>query len=81
MQYKPAYMVVNNGQTRVFVGNYDNLADLRSEFRNELWECWEEKGVLLLRLLTSKELEERRIEERLRSLLFFIFMQTLSRSL
>ena len=72
MQYKPAYMVVNNGQTKVFVGNYDNLGDLRSEYPAEYWVCWNEGDHLLVRLLSSAEFAERKRDERHRSSLFFI---------
>ena len=74
MQYKPAYMVVNSGQTKVFVGNYDNLGDLRSEYSAEYWECWNEGDHLLVRLLSPAEFAERKRDERHRLSLFLFFM-------
>ena len=59
MQYKPAYMVVNSGRVKVFIGNYDNLNDLRSEY-SEYWECWSEKDILLVRILTPAEYAEKK---------------------
>lgn len=73
MQYKPAYMVVNSGQTKVFIGNYDNLADLRSEYSNEYWECWDKGNKLFVSLLSPQEFAERKRDKRHRLSLFYFF--------
>ena len=75
MQYKPAYMVVNSGRTKVFIGNYDNLADLRSEYSNEYWECWSEGEKLFVSILSPQEFAERKRDKRHRLSLFYFLRQ------
>lgn len=57
MQYKPAYMVVNNGQLEAFVGNYDSLEDVRADYPKHMFVCWIEKDRFLIRVLSLEELK------------------------
>lgn len=58
--YKSAYMVVFRGVTS-FVGNYDNLADLRYDYPSSTFECWAEGGRLFVRMLTPDEARLKRL--------------------
>lgn len=64
MQYKPAYLVVNNGRTLAFVGNYDSYQDVKYDFDSNLYEVWTEKDCFMVRLLTPAEYAERQQERR-----------------
>ena len=61
MWYKPAYFITNSG-AKGFVGNYDNLADLRYDYPNDLFECWNGDGCLYVRMLTPDEYRRRKYD-------------------
>ena len=73
MQYKPAFMII--GDEERFIGNYDNLADLRSEYSTEYWDCWDDGQKLIIRYLSSKEIADKKDEQKRSS--FFYFMASM----
>ena len=70
MQYKPAFMIIG-GEER-FVGNYDNLADLKSDYSTEYWDCYDDGRKFIIRYLSSKEIADFKKTSK-KSSSFFIF--------